>query len=155
MKELQYLSDEWLESYVATNGYHDLYDTRELVALWKSDVEALIFLSRENEESRWKVICAVLQAAACLQVELGAAVTIPLEKLQHMKADILEVPHGMPHLSEELARQSADLWNKWDDSRSLLSLLRLAEIESNKKDVKRCLRILAVTVGILDNNISK
>ncbi|KDR64869.1 hypothetical protein GALMADRAFT_149218 [Galerina marginata CBS 339.88] len=108
----------------------------------------------KNEESRRHAICVVCQAAACLEIDLGTTIPIPVgEDRATRKPNIFEVNRSMPHLSNELKRASKTLWDKWGNTKNLLDLIALAQEKILQPDVQAFILILAKSVGILSSNI--
>jgi hypothetical protein len=153
----EYAADDCLRQYISDNIQHEQYSCEVLMSLWKGNIQTIIDKSRENEESRHHAIRVVRQIASCLEIDLGAAIPIPVGKDRtSAKPTIIEVNRSMPHLSKELKLVSENLWNKWGTGKTLIDLLGLAEEEeANENDVKAFVQILARSVGVLNKNISK
>ncbi|KDR65102.1 hypothetical protein GALMADRAFT_148989 [Galerina marginata CBS 339.88] len=158
-EELQYPAEEHtgdlhLEHFISENLPLGTYNLEALKFLWKGTVQSIVNQSMMNEESRRHAICVVRQAAACLDINLGATIPIPVgDDRATRKPNIFEVNHSIPHLSNELKHASKTLWHKWGNSKNLVDLIALAEEEVLGPDVQAFILILAKSVGILSSNI--
>ncbi|KDR65716.1 hypothetical protein GALMADRAFT_148481 [Galerina marginata CBS 339.88] len=158
-EELEYPLEEHarelhLERFISSNLPLGKFNCDALKLLWKGTVQSIVNQSMKNEESRRHAICVVRQAAACLDINLGATIPIPVgEDRATRRPNIFEVNSSIPHLSDELKHASKTLWDRWGNSKNLVDLVALAEEEILQADVQAFILILAKSVGILSGNI--